>query len=78
MRPVDPRKIEVIDDATAAMLRSKTVAEKLAMLDQMWVFARELVTAGVKDQHPEWSELQVRREVARRMSHGAVDPDALG
>lgn len=66
------RHIEIIDDRMAEILRSKTAAERLAMIDRFWQFARQLVQARVIQEHPEWREEQVRQEVARRMSHGAV------
>ncbi len=66
------RQIEIIDDRMAELLRGKTEAERIAMIDRFWRFARQLVAARVVQEHPDWSEDQVRREVARRMSHGAV------
>ena len=66
-RPIDPRNIEVIDDDLAAILRQKTPAERIAMAADANETARVLAAAGIRHCHPEWSELQVRREVARRM-----------
>jgi hypothetical protein len=56
----------------AAILRSKTPAERLAIAFRMWSFARNMIRCIVAREHPEWSEAEVAREVARRMSHGAV------
>jgi hypothetical protein len=42
------------------------------VLDAMWRSARTLVAAGVRAQHPNWSEANLAQEVAARMSHGAV------
>jgi hypothetical protein len=71
---VDARiqKLEILDDRMAELLRSKTVAERFAMIDKFWSFARQMVQARVVHEHPDWSVDLVRREVARRMSHGAV------
>jgi hypothetical protein len=71
---MDPRmrKIEILDDQMAELLRSKTEAERFAMIDKFWRFARQLVQAMIVHEHPDWTEEQVRREVARRMSHGAL------
>jgi hypothetical protein len=66
------RRIEIIDDKVAELLRAKTEAERFAMIDRSWQFARQMIQAMIIHEHPEWSEDQVRREVARRMSHGAV------
>ena len=63
---------EVVSDAVAAILRKKTPAERLQLAFNMWDFARDSITLAVKREHPERDEKQVRREVARRMSHGAV------
>ncbi len=59
-------------DEMAQVLRQKTGAERLAIAHRMWRFGYQLVSRSVKNQHPSWSEDQIRKEVARRMSHGAV------
>ncbi|MGA7501766.1 MAG: hypothetical protein WBX00_33965 [Isosphaeraceae bacterium] len=66
------RRIAILDDRMAELLRSKTEAERFAMIDRSWRFARQMIQAMIVHEHPDWSEDQVRREVARRMSHGAV------
>ncbi len=71
-RVPDPRRIEVIDDATAAMFRAMTPAERVACAFRAHRMARQMVTAVVRNNHPDWSDDLVNREVARRMSGGAV------
>lgn len=71
-RKLEPRNIEVMDDQMAAVLRAKTGAERLKIAGRMFAFARDLITARVRQEHPDWAEQQVRREVARRISHGAA------
>jgi hypothetical protein len=66
------RRIQIIDDKMAEVLRAKTEAERFAMIGRSWRFARQMIQAMIVHEHPDWSEDQVRREVARRMSHGAV------
>lgn len=66
------RRIAILDDRMAELLRSKTEAKRFAMIDRSWRFARQMIQAMIVHEHPDWSEDQVRREVARRMSHGAV------
>lgn len=56
----------------AAIYRQKTPTERLQIGFDMWRAARKLVAAGVCDQHPDWSDEEVSREIARRMSHGLV------
>lgn len=63
---------EILDDRMAEILRRKTPAERLEMAFAMWRFAQELVRDSVRASHPDWSEAKIRRETARRMSHGAV------
>lgn len=60
------------DDEMAALLRSKTPAERLQIASGMWRFARDLIVGVIGKDHPEWSEEQIREEAARRLSHGAV------
>ena len=67
----DPRRIEVIDDQSAAMLRAKSGQESLAIAFGMFDFAVDVLTASVRDHHPEWTDRQVAEEVSRRL-HGAA------
>lgn len=70
-----PRKvprIEMMDDAMAEVLRRKTPAERLAIGLGLWRLARDNIKAALTQWNPEWSPEQVDREVAARMSHGAV------
>jgi hypothetical protein len=66
-RKIDPQRIEVVDDAIAEILRSKSVTERIAMAADANDTARCLVAAGVRHAHPEWSESDMQREIARRM-----------
>jgi hypothetical protein len=63
---LDPRNIEVIDDAFAAVLRKKTPAERIAMAADANEMARKLAAAGIRHDHPDWSQRDVEREVARQ------------
>lgn len=62
---------EVVDARTAAILREKSPAERLAIAHGMWRSARRMLTGVLRVQHPDWCDEQIQREVARRMSHGA-------
>jgi hypothetical protein len=70
--PLNPGRIEVVDDAMAEVLRKKSAAERLAIGHRLWAFARDMIDQVVRSEHPEWTEAETRREVARRLSHGAV------
>lgn len=63
---------EVLDDAMAEILRRKTPAERLAIGFELWEFARRTILANLQREHPDWDEAALKREVARRISHGAV------
>lgn len=68
---LDPRQIEVIDEEMAAVLRRKSGAERLKIVDELFRQGRQLVAAGVRWQHPDWTQEQVDRETVRRISRGA-------
>jgi hypothetical protein len=65
------RTIEILDDRMAAVLRSKTGAERLRMARDMVAAARRMLESHLGSQHPDWDPQKVRREAARRLSHGA-------
>jgi hypothetical protein len=69
---LDQRQIEVMDDIQAEILKKKTPAERIRIGASFWTSAFGMLTAHLRSIHPEWSEETVRREVARRLSHGAV------
>jgi hypothetical protein len=69
---LDPRRIEVLDGDMARVLRAKTGAERLAIASAMFASARRMLISHLSDQHPDWSEDDILRETARRLSHGAV------
>jgi len=63
---------EVLDDRMAAILRGKSPAERLAIGNSLWRFAQNMIRANLQRQRPDWTAESLEREVARRMSHGAV------
>jgi hypothetical protein len=63
---------DFVDSAMAQVLREKTEAERLAIAHGMWSHARKMITAILRDEHPDWSVMEIQRETARRLSHGAV------
>ncbi len=67
----DPKRIEVVDEAVAAILRTKTPAEKVAMASAANRTARLMLQARIGDLNPTWTESEVKAEVARRMRGGA-------
>ena len=69
---LDPGQIEVMDEAMAVVLRQKTGAERLAISNRMWTSARDMLICHLRRLHPDWDDQQIRREAARRLSHGLV------
>jgi hypothetical protein len=69
---LDPRRIEVVDDKMAEVLRSKTPAERLRIGFNMWISTRRMLLSHLSNSHPEWSREEVEREVARRLLHGSL------
>jgi hypothetical protein len=65
-------KFDVIDDRMAAVLREKTELERLQIGYEMWHSAQKMIRAIVTAEHPDWTEEEIERQVAKRMSHGAV------
>lgn len=69
---LDWRRIEVVDETMAEVLRRKTPAERLAVGFGLWRSARKMLRAELTALHPDWDAPRIDREVARRLSHGAV------
>jgi hypothetical protein len=69
---LDFGQIEVLDDDVAAVLRSRTEAERLSIAFRMWSFAHQTITNALRSEHVDWDEDRLQREVARRLSHGAI------
>ena len=47
------------------ILRNMTGEQRLLLAWDMSLFARELARAGIRKDHPDWSEAQVARELLR-------------
>ena len=69
---LDPGQIEVVDDTMAEILRHKTPAERIRIGFTLWTSARNMLMTHLRKTHPEWNDDRVGKEVARRLSHGAV------
>jgi len=50
-------------------LRRMSPERRLALAERLYWTARELKTAWLRSQHPDWSEEQVAREVTRIFTH---------
>jgi hypothetical protein len=67
-----PEHIDQVDDHMAAILRTKTGAERLAIANSLFVFARRMLESLLRNDHPDWDGARLQREVSRRISHGAI------
>ncbi|HMK23115.1 MAG TPA: hypothetical protein VK466_12340 [Terriglobales bacterium] len=56
-----PKEREIQDK----ILRNMTGEERILLAWDMSLFARELARAGIQQEHPDWSEAQVTRELLR-------------
>jgi hypothetical protein len=66
-------RVEVIDRVHAAVLASKTPAERIAMMDAMHRYARTTIAARVKQVFPDATPAEHQREFLRRLlGHGSI------
>jgi len=68
---LDDGQIEVIDAAQADVLRRKTPAQRVAMINACNRTMRLLIEGRLRSRHPDWDDTTVQAEIARRMSRGA-------
>lgn len=64
-----PPVIEVIDREMAAIIRTKTGAERLRISNGMYVSARRMILSHLRAEHPQWDALCLRDAVAWRLAH---------
>ena len=68
-QPLDPRRIEVLDDKSIEFLRAKSGIERLQLGISMGEDAARVLAAGVRDRSPRLTRQEVDREVARILSN---------
>jgi len=69
-RVVDARRIEVIDDQMAAVLRGMGAERRVAMIDQLVREGRWFVAAAIGVDSPDASGDEIEAQVTARMRHG--------
>ena len=67
-RPV----VEVIDKAMVELLRKQAPEERLKIAAELWETSRVMVRGTLAQEHSEWNELTLNREVAKRLCHREV------
>jgi hypothetical protein len=71
-RAPEPHQIEVVDDQVAAILRTKTPAERIEMGFELTRLARVELEGQIRGAHPDWTDQSVMAEVARTWLAGDV------
>ena len=69
---LDKGQIEIIDNEMAEVLRRKTAAQRIGIGFGLWTSCRNMLLSHLRVSNPEWDEERLKREVAMRMSSGAV------
>lgn len=59
--------VEVTDNEIAKVLRAKTGAERLEIVDGLYQSAWQLIEANVSASHPDWDRKQIITAVAARI-----------
>lgn len=65
--------VELLDPMVVEILRKMTPQERIARAAGMWRTAVVMARGCVRQENPDWTEEQVLRESARRISHGVTD-----
>jgi hypothetical protein len=68
---IDPRRIEVLDAMVAEILRRKSGTERVQMTVESNRSMRRRLEAQIRQLHPNWTDDEVRAEIARRVLNGA-------
>lgn len=69
---LDSGQIEIVEEPMVEILHLREPWERIEIGFGLWTGAREMLTNHLASTHPDWTEEQIRREVVRRMSHGAA------
>jgi hypothetical protein len=65
--------MEVIGDVEAEVLRRMAPSARVAMIDSMYRFGRDIYRSRVRADHPDWTDAQCEAEVSRRLLADATD-----
>ena len=66
-RPIDLSRIEILDPAIVEILKTKSPAERLAMVFAANRTMRLRLEGHLRTHHPDWDDEQIQREIAKRM-----------
>jgi len=71
-RKIDPRRIEILDEAVVEVLRRKTPAERVALGLEAERTMRLMLKTHLRSEHPDWNDEQIAQEIARRRRLGST------
>lgn len=71
-RSIDASRIELLDPQIVEILKTKTPAEKLAMIFAANRTMRLRIEGHLRTYHPDWTDAQIQQEIARRMLSGTT------
>jgi hypothetical protein len=69
---LDSRQIESVDEAMVEIFKQKTPEQRLQIAFGLWRSTAVMLFNHLRLLNPQWDEKRLQREVARRISHGAV------
>jgi hypothetical protein len=64
--------IEVIDDVMIEVYKQKSPLERLEIAFGLWNSAKTQLFHYLRSLKPDWDEKKIKREIAKRLSHGAA------
>lgn len=64
--------IELIEPEVAAIYRRMSHGQRMQVAIGMWNSARQMIQGTLRQQNPDWTEEEIQRETAARLSHGAT------
>jgi len=71
-RQLDPKQVEVPDEAMAEVLSRMPPEDRLRIGFNIWISAHNMLMTHIRHTHPDWDQKAVEREVARRLLHGTL------
>lgn len=67
LESVEPEHVRVANEIQADIYRAMTPQDRLQQALRMNRTMRELLAAGLRERHPDWTESQIRHAVAEHI-----------
>ena len=65
-----PMVIELPDDDMVEVLRKKSGAQRLQIVNSLFRSTRRMIETNIRANHPDWGNQQINREIAARIAGG--------